>query len=119
MIIQEALTRQATHLLLEPTDRGLQVVFVVDGNRVEKEVIPKTLGEAVILRLRILAGVDVADRTGVVSGTIAKIADTSVDAAAHFAVTPRGETALIELRPGNAVAIVVDWWNQVGAKVKQ
>ena len=54
-LLDQAVEAEATDLHLEPVDRGLLVRLRVDGQLLDRRVIPSSLADNVIARLKVLA----------------------------------------------------------------
>ncbi len=117
LMIQEAVQLRASHILLVPDDDSFTVIYIIDGESVERDSPPKHLLNAVITRIKILAKMNIADRASLQSGTIEmSIGNKSLEFVAHVV----GADLLIEMSPtDNLVAIpsaVDEWWHKHNRK---
>ena len=61
-LIAQALEERASDIHLEPTEEGMRVRFRIDGILVHITQLPKDMVQPVISRLKITAGLDIAER---------------------------------------------------------
>ena len=61
-LIIKALQRKATDIHLEPTADSLRVRFRIDGLLMEYRTFPQWLAEPVLIRLKVMANVDITER---------------------------------------------------------
>ncbi|MCA8938792.1 MAG: Flp pilus assembly complex ATPase component TadA, partial [Planctomycetes bacterium] len=61
-IISDAITKRASDIHIEPMEAKLRIRYRVDGSCAEMECPPKRLQGSVIARLKILAGMDIAEK---------------------------------------------------------
>lgn len=61
-IIDEAVRCRASDIHLEPLQRKLRVRYRVDGVMIEADAVPKHLQPAVVSRLKIMAGISIAEK---------------------------------------------------------
>ena len=61
-LIVKALQRKATDIHLEPTADSLRVRFRIDGLLTEYRTFPQWLAEPVLIRLKVMANVDITER---------------------------------------------------------
>jgi len=61
MMIMEALLRRASDIHLEPLSKELRVRFRIDGRLIESHRLPKQIQNAVLTRLKIMSGLDIAE----------------------------------------------------------
>ncbi|MCM8774671.1 MAG: Flp pilus assembly complex ATPase component TadA [Candidatus Omnitrophica bacterium] len=61
-VITEAVKQKASDVHFEPQKKNLRIRFRVDGILYEKMIIPKELQAAVISRIKIISGMDIAER---------------------------------------------------------
>jgi type IV pilus assembly protein PilB len=62
LIVAEAIRQGASDIHLEPQENHLRLRYRIDGSLTEKNPIPKTLMNQVVSRLKILSGMDIAER---------------------------------------------------------
>jgi type IV pilus assembly protein PilB len=99
-LIREALESGTSDIHIEPLQAGLRVRFRLDGVMVEHRSIDRDLGAAVVSRIKVLAGADIAERRRHQDGRI-KFEDpqsgTTADIRASFYVTIHGEKVVLRL----------------------
>ena len=61
-LIEKALQKKATDIHLEPTADSLRVRFRIDGPLTEYRSFPQWLAEPVLIRLKVMANVDITER---------------------------------------------------------
>ncbi len=62
LVLTEAVRREASDVHLEPTRKGLQVRFRIDGILRRRMSIPRALQQAVVSRIKVTARMDIAKR---------------------------------------------------------
>ena len=62
MMIAEAVRTRASDIHIEPMDDRVRVRYRIDGVCIERENVPKRLQNAVTTRLKIMSGVDIAEK---------------------------------------------------------
>ncbi|WP_234800809.1 GspE/PulE family protein [Luteitalea pratensis] len=99
-LIREALETGTSDIHIEPLQAGLRVRFRLDGVMVEHRTIDRDLGTAVVSRIKVLAGADIAERRRHQDGRI-KFEDPETgavaDIRASFYVTIHGEKVVLRL----------------------
>ncbi len=99
-LIREALESGSSDIHIEPLQSGLRVRFRLDGVMVEHRRIDRELGTAVVSRIKVLAGADIAERRRHQDGRI-KFEDpqsgATADIRASFYVTIHGEKVVLRL----------------------
>ncbi|MFN2518657.1 MAG: GspE/PulE family protein, partial [Jatrophihabitantaceae bacterium] len=61
-LIEQAIDNRASDLHIEPTEHDLRIRFRIDGVLHEKDTVPRAVQSALISRLKIMSGVDIAER---------------------------------------------------------
>lgn len=61
-LIDTAIRRNATDIHMEPSDKGFRIRFRVDGMLTEYRTLPAWVAEPVLIRLKLLANVDITER---------------------------------------------------------
>ncbi|MCF4164791.1 Flp pilus assembly complex ATPase component TadA [Zavarzinia compransoris] len=61
-LITRAVDLQASDIHLEPAEDGLKVRFRIDGALIDQEVLAPALRAAVVSRIKVMAGLDIAER---------------------------------------------------------
>jgi type IV pilus assembly protein PilB len=99
-LVREALETGTSDIHIEPLQSGLRVRFRLDGVMVEHRNIDSDLGAAVVSRIKVLAGADIAERRRHQDGRI-KFEDPETgalaDIRASFYVTIHGEKVVLRL----------------------
>jgi len=95
-IIGNALNDEASDVHLVVVRAGMAVRFRVDGSLGEKDVLSASLGNGVVLRLKVLAGLDIAERRIPQDGRIRlQVAGTSADIRLSTMPQSEGEGAVL------------------------
>ncbi len=103
LIIQEAVRGRASDIHVEPMSDRVRVRYRIDGICLERDNIPKNMQSAVTARLKIMAGVDIAERRLPQDGRIKqKIDGSDIDFRVSFLPAYHGESVVLRiLRPDN------------------
>lgn len=103
-IHRRALYERCSDVHLEPVDRGVRVRFRVDGLLREVDRLPEGLSAAVVSRLKVLAGMDIAERRAPQDGryTLA-FGERSLDARVSSVPAHGGEKLVIRILDQQAV----------------
>ncbi|MEM7404981.1 MAG: GspE/PulE family protein [Pseudomonadota bacterium] len=109
-IVREALDEGVSDVHIEPLRGRSRIRFRIDGAMVEHEEVEQTLGQALVSRIKVLAGADIAERRRHQGGRIEyKLKDRgcTIDIRASFYVTIHGEKTVLRLlnRPTELLAI--------------
>ncbi len=99
-LVREALATGTSDIHIEPLHAGLRVRFRLDGVMVEHRHIERDLGAAVVSRIKVLAGADIAERRRHQDGRIKfedPVSGATTDIRASFYVTIHGEKAVLRL----------------------
>ena len=101
MIIGEAVRGRASDIHVEPMVNRVRVRYRVDGVCIERDNIPKRMQGSVINRLKILAGIDLAEKRLPQDGRIKmKFAGSDVDVRVSCLPSVHGESMVLRiLRP--------------------
>ncbi len=104
MIIHEALHMRASDIHIEPMADRVRVRYRVDGLCLERDNIPKQMQGPVINRLKIMAGIDLAERRLPQDGRISMtINDSPIDFRVSALPAVHGESLVLRiLRPESA-----------------
>lgn len=104
MMIAEAVRTRASDIHVEPFNDRVRVRYRIDGVCIERESIPKRLQNAVLTRMKIISGVDIAEKRVPQDGRI-KMRISGKDIDFRVAVCPgvHGESVVLRiLRPDSA-----------------
>jgi type IV pilus assembly protein PilB len=104
LIITEAVRGRATDIHIEPYADHVRVRYRIDGVCVERDAIPKSMQNAVLSRLKIMAGMNIAIKRNTQDGRIKMtIDDTSIDFRVSCIPSYHGESIVLRiLRPDSA-----------------
>jgi general secretion pathway protein E len=105
-LFERAVELRATDIHLEPFESGLTVRMRVDGLLRSVPAPPGALPQAVISRIKILAGLDIAERRLPQDGAARQqISNTEIDIRVAIAPTQYGESVVLRLLPRNRVLL--------------
>jgi general secretion pathway protein E len=97
-ILSEAVKERASDIHVEPYERDLLVRFRIDGILYEKLSPPKIIQEALISRVKIMAGLNIAEKRLPQDGRIrVRVAGRDVDIRVSIIPTFYGERAVLRL----------------------
>jgi type IV pilus assembly protein PilB len=123
-LMSEALDRQASDIHIEPAREGVIIRYRIDGQLIRKDnLLPRALYRPLISRLKVLGGMDIAERRLPQDGRISISANTRVyDLRLSTLPTKGGEKVVMRildstsaLRPLEELIV----WNDVNAMVKK
>ena len=61
MILQEAVYKKASDVLIEPFDKSLRVRFRIDGVLIEQKAPPKSVHPSIVSRIKVISGLNIAE----------------------------------------------------------
>ncbi len=97
-MIMEAIQLGATHVVLAPSVDAVAVKYVINGVMVDRDQVPSRMLTAIVTRLKVLAGVDVASPDSFETGNMhLTVGDTPATCQVHFGRVAEGPTVLIEV----------------------
>ena len=98
-IFHAALIQQATDIHIEPEQNGVRIRFRVDGQLEDYRAIPKSIHSALVSRLKVLGGMDIAERRAPQDGrfTLGKDKGRMIDVRAATIPTKHGERMTMRL----------------------
>ncbi|RIK67747.1 MAG: pilus assembly protein PilB [Planctomycetota bacterium] len=104
MMISEAVRTRASDIHVEPMSDRVRVRYRIDGVCLERENVPKRLQNAVTTRLKIMAGVDIAEKRVPQDGRIKmRIGGKDIDFRVSCCPAVHGESIVLRiLRPDSA-----------------
>lgn len=109
LILRQAVQEHASDVHVEPFEKDLRVRYRIDGVLHEISSPPKRLQAAVISRLKIMAGLDIAERRLPQDGRIkTKIAGREVDIRISTIPTLYGESVVLRLLDRSAMNYSLD-----------
>lgn len=108
-ILHQAVQRRASDVHIEPQPQGLRIRLRIDGVLHTLPRLPEVQPAAVLARLKVLAGLDIAERRLPQDGQFTQEINGS-DAAFRLATLPvsHGEKAVVRLLQGESSAIALD-----------
>ena len=105
MILVQAIKEKASDIHLEPFEKALKLRYRVDGNLVEASSPPKSLQLPIASRIKILAGLDIAERRLPQDGRFRiRVAGKEIDLRISFLPTVHGEKIVIRLLDKSALS---------------
>lgn len=99
-LVREALTAGVSDIHIEPLAADLRVRFRLDGVMMEHRSVERDLGTALVSRIKVLAGADIAERRRHQDGRIKfedPVTGATADIRASFYVTIHGEKVVLRL----------------------
>lgn len=105
-VIGEAVRTRASDIHIEPMADRVRVRYRIDGVCIEKEKIPKSVQGAVLARLKLMAGIDIAEKRVPQDGRI-KMRFTSDDIDFRVSACPgyHGESIVLRILRPDAVRV--------------
>lgn len=108
-MIDDALTRRASDIHVEPQDGGIVIRFRIDGMLVEVPGPARDIAAAVVSRLKIMASLDIAERRLPQDGRMrVRAHGKEIDFRVSTAPTSQGEAVVLRLLDRKAVALDFD-----------
>ncbi len=103
MVIADAVRGRASDIHIEPMADRVRVRYRIDGVCIERENVPKRMQGAVITRLKIQSGMDIAEKRVPLDGRIKmNISGTNIDFRVASCPSVHGESVVLRiLRPDN------------------
>jgi len=105
MILVQALKEKASDIHIEPFEKGIKLRYRVDGNLVEASSPPKALQLAMASRIKILAGLDIAERRLPQDGRFRiRVSGKEIDLRVSMLPTVHGEKIVIRILDKSALS---------------
>jgi type IV pilus assembly protein PilB len=105
LILVQALKEKASDIHIEPFDKALKLRYRVDGNLIEASSPPKALQLPIASRIKILAGLDIAERRLPQDGRFRiRVSGKEVDLRVSVLPTVHGEKIVIRLLDKSALS---------------
>jgi type IV pilus assembly protein PilB len=102
-ILADAVRGRASDVHIEPQEQSVRVRYRVDGLMRNVVSLPKTVGRGLTARVKVVGGMDIAERRVPQDGRMRLTVDgTRVDARLSTMPSVHGETVVIRLLPGAA-----------------
>src|SRR5262245_1339185 len=109
LILAQAMKEKASDIHIEPFNRTLKLRYRIDGDLVAAESPPKALQLAITSRIKILAGLNIAERRIPQDGRFRiKVMGKEVDLRISILPTAHGEKVVIRILDKSALAGTVD-----------
>ena len=106
MLIGEAVKMRASDIHIEPMKTRLRIRYRVDGNCQEMDSPPKKIQGPIISRIKIMSGIDIAEKRRPTDGRIAmRIAGQSFDIRVSCLPAQHGESVVMRLLMKESVLI--------------
>ena len=106
LVIIKAIEQNASDIHIEPEDKFLGVRYRVDGILYRKESFPKYLQPAVISRIKIMSGLDVAEKRLPQDGRILmKVGNKDIDFRVSTCPTIHGENAVLRVLDKSSMTV--------------
>ncbi len=106
LLIDEAVRQRASDIHIEPMADRVRVRYRIDGVCIERDNIPKSMQGAVIARLKIISGIDIAEKRLPQDGRIKKkIGDTQIDFRVSSLPAYHGESMVLRILRPDSVKI--------------
>jgi MSHA biogenesis protein MshE len=108
-LFEDALRARASDIHLEPQEKRLVIRFRIDGALVPHTETESRIAPAVVQRLKLVAGLDIAERRLPQDGRfVARVRNTHVDMRIATMPTQYGEAVALRVLPHNAAALSLD-----------
>ena len=105
-LIAEAVDARASDIHLEPTDDSLVVRFRIDGMLREMHRLPQAIRNAVIARIKVVAGLDIAERRLPQDGRMRlAVRGHEIDLRVATAASIHGESAVLRILDRSKLAL--------------
>ncbi len=105
LLLVQAIRDKASDIHIEPGERVIKLRYRVDGNLAEAPGPPKSLQNAIASRIKILAGLNIAERRVPQDGRFRiKVAGKEVDLRISFLPTVNGEKIVIRILDKSTLA---------------
>ncbi len=109
LILVQALKEKASDIHIEPFEKSLKLRYRVDGNLIEASSPPKSLQMPIASRIKILAGLDIAERRLPQDGRFRiRVSGKEVDLRISILPTVYGEKIVIRLLDKGALSGSID-----------
>jgi len=106
LLIDEACRMRASDIHVEPMSNRVRVRYRIDGVCVERDNIPKSMQGAVIARLKIISGIDIAEKRLPQDGRIKKkVGNTQIDFRVSSLPAYHGESMVLRILRPDSVKI--------------
>ncbi len=104
-LLQKAIEAEASDIHIEPGERRVRVRFRVDGLLREETFLPPSHAPSVLARLKVLAGMDIAEKRSPQDGRVrVRTGEREIDLRVSTMPTVHGEKAVLRLLPKSALS---------------
>lgn len=108
LLIQEAVRMRASDIHVEPMNNRVRVRYRIDGVCMERDNIPKSMQGSVIARLKIMSGIDIAEKRLPQDGRIKmKIGKGQIDFRVSSLPAYHGESVVLRILRPDSVRVGV------------
>ncbi len=108
LIINEAVRMRASDIHIEPMANRVRVRYRIDGVCIERDNIPKAMQASVIARVKIMSGIDIAERRLPQDGRIkARVGNSSIDFRVSSCPAYHGESVVLRILRPDSVKVGV------------
>lgn len=108
-LFEDALRSRASDIHVEPQERKLQIRFRVDGALIIHTEADSRIAPAVVQRLKLMSGLDIAERRLPQDGRfVARVRNQPVDMRISTMPTQYGESAVLRLLPQQGGVLSID-----------
>ncbi len=109
LVITQAIKEKASDIHLEPFEHEFKIRYRVDGSLYEMSPPPVHLATPVISRVKVMAGMNIAERRVPQDGRIVmKVGDLAVDMRVNSLPTQYGESVVLRVLDRNSVSLNLD-----------
>ncbi len=109
LVIMQAIKEKASDIHLEPFEHEFKIRYRVDGALYEMQAPPPSLANSVISRVKVMAGMNIAERRVPQDGRIVmKIGNSGVDMRVNSLPTQYGESVVMRVLDRNSVSLNLD-----------
>ncbi|HWL54216.1 MAG TPA: ATPase, T2SS/T4P/T4SS family [Chthoniobacteraceae bacterium] len=109
MILVQALKEKASDIHIEPFEKGIKLRYRVDGNLIEASSPPKALQLPMVSRVKILAGLDIAERRLPQDGRFRiQVSGKEIDLRISILPTVHGEKIVIRILDKSSLSGSID-----------
>jgi type IV pilus assembly protein PilB len=108
-VITQALRDRASDIHIEPQDASLRIRYRIDGSLHDALALPAEIGQALVSRIKILAGMNIVERRRPQDGQISMNVDgRDIDIRVATTSTIWGETCVMRLLDKNKQLLMLD-----------
>ncbi len=109
LIIVKAIEHNASDIHIEPEEKFLGIRYRIDGILYRQESLPKYLQAAVISRLKIMSGLDVAEKRLPQDGRIImRVGNKNIDFRVSTCPTVHGENAVLRILDKSSMTVGIE-----------